>query len=74
MRIPEASENSSVTEIGSQSFFGSSMLVAITIPSSVTKIGNEAFGRCFALKEASVFLMKKIEVDFFPSQTIINRK
>lgn len=74
MRIPEASENSTVTEIGSQSFIGSSMLVTITIHSSVTKIGNEAFGRCFALKEASVFSMIKIEVDFFPSQTIINRK
>ena len=40
---------SSVTSIGSYTFYGCSGLTNVTIPSSVTSIGNSAFKNCSAL-------------------------
>lgn len=60
---------SSVTIIEKQAFYNCSSLEQIVIHSSVAKIGIEAFLKCWALKEASIFSPTKIKDDSFPSQT-----
>lgn len=49
----------SVTRIGSSAFYNSTTLHSITIPSSITAIGNDnpsfpVFGDCYALKEVHI--------------------
>lgn len=53
--IPEGLKNVVIsTTIGDYAFYGYSKLTSITIPSSVTSIGNNAFYDCTELKEVHI--------------------
>ena len=52
--IPQSIEGKTVTSIKSNGFNGCSNLTSITIPSSVTSIGNYVFYRCTSLTEINV--------------------
>ncbi|MBD5232121.1 MAG: leucine-rich repeat domain-containing protein [Bacteroidales bacterium] len=43
-----------LTEIGTNAFYGNEALTSITIPASVKVIGSQAFGDCEALKSATI--------------------
>ena len=47
--IPVKHDNKAVTEIGPSAFAYRSLITSITIPSSVTKIGDQAFYNCLSL-------------------------
>ena len=42
-----------MTEIGDYAFYYCSELNTITIPKSVTKIGNNAFGNCYEIADVN---------------------
>ena len=44
----------SVTEIGSEAFYGHSNVTKVTIPNSVTSIGSHAFCRCDSLTDIAI--------------------
>lgn len=47
--IPSEYNGKKVTEVGSYAFSGNKTMTKLTIPDSVTKIGNNAFNNCTAL-------------------------
>ena len=63
--IPEKIENAPVTELGESMFHGNTSLVRVSIPDTVTKIENYAFGDCLNLE--SVKMSKNLETLVYAS-------
>ena len=57
--IPATYEGKPVTKIGSSAFYKCSSLTSITIPNSVTSIGDDVFSDCINLKEIRYLGTKK---------------
>ena len=52
--IPEYIDGFRVTAIGDEAFYGNASVETITIPASVTKIGDEAFSACLLLTKVTM--------------------
>ena len=54
LTIPDTYNGKSVVGIGNNAFYGRNLLTSITIPDSVTKIGDDAFRNCTGLRSINI--------------------